>query len=89
MPWLQSFDFQHLIYKIVVIVFWIHFQQFYPVNYLRNIALEQANTPYVFLSDIDFLPMYGLYAYLRKAIDMMDMKSSDKVSRPPPPPPIG
>ncbi|XP_071787647.1 xylosyl- and glucuronyltransferase LARGE1-like [Asterias amurensis] len=52
--------------------------QFYPVNYLRNIALEQANTPYVFLSDIDFLPMYGLYAYLRKAIDMMDMKSSDK-----------
>lgn len=39
--------------------------QFYPVNLLRNVALQQVNTPYMFLSDIDFLPMYGLYEYLR------------------------
>ena len=55
------------------------FQQFYPVNYLRNVALRQVNTPYVFLSDIDFLPMYGLYEYLKKAISMMDMASQRKV----------
>ncbi|XP_043564881.1 LARGE xylosyl- and glucuronyltransferase 1 [Chiloscyllium plagiosum] len=39
--------------------------QFYPVNLLRNIAMKHVNTPYMFLSDIDFLPMYGLYEYLR------------------------
>lgn len=39
--------------------------QFYPVNLLRNVAMRQVNTPYMFLSDIDFLPMYGLYEYLR------------------------
>ncbi|XP_032759628.1 LARGE xylosyl- and glucuronyltransferase 2 isoform X4 [Rattus rattus] len=36
----------------------------YPVNQLRNVALAQALTPYVFLSDIDFLPAYSLYDYL-------------------------
>lgn len=39
----------------------------YPVNQLRNVALAQAITPYVFLSDIDFLPAYSLYDYLRWA----------------------
>nr|XP_061809325.1 xylosyl- and glucuronyltransferase LARGE1-like isoform X2 [Nerophis lumbriciformis] len=39
--------------------------QFYPVNLLRNVAMRHVNTPYMFLSDIDFLPMYGLYEYLR------------------------
>ena len=41
---------------------------FYPVNYLRNVAVENAHTPYIFLSDIDFLPMFGLYPYLSEAI---------------------
>lgn len=39
--------------------------QFYPVNLLRNVAMKHVGTPYMFLSDIDFLPMYGLYEYLR------------------------
>ncbi|XP_072033911.1 xylosyl- and glucuronyltransferase LARGE1-like [Amphiura filiformis] len=52
--------------------------QFYPVNFLRNTALRQVTTPYVFLSDIDFLPMYGLYEYQRKAIAMVDMKATNK-----------
>ena len=49
------------------------------MNYLRNVALRQANTPYVFLSDIDFLPMYGLYEYAKKAVSMMDMATQKKV----------
>ncbi|XP_074086633.1 xylosyl- and glucuronyltransferase LARGE2 [Macrotis lagotis] len=40
----------------------------YPVNLLRNVALGQAQTPYVFLSDIDFLPAYSLYDSLRTSI---------------------
>ena len=39
----------------------------YPINQLRNVALAQALTPYVFLSDIDFLPAHSLYNYLRWA----------------------
>lgn len=41
------------------------FQQFYPVNYLRNIALENVRTPYVFLSDVDFVPVPGMYGSLK------------------------
>ncbi|ESO84696.1 hypothetical protein LOTGIDRAFT_196563 [Lottia gigantea] len=52
--------------------------QFFPVNYLRNVALNQVRTPYVYLSDIDFLPMFGLYEYLKKAAPMMDLKEQKK-----------
>ncbi|XP_039767241.1 LARGE xylosyl- and glucuronyltransferase 2 [Ornithorhynchus anatinus] len=45
----------------------------YPVNLLRNVALAQARTPYVFLSDIDFLPAYSLYDYLRASIEQLDL----------------
>ncbi|KAL5007500.1 hypothetical protein ScPMuIL_016306 [Solemya velum] len=52
--------------------------QYYPINYLRNVALENVQTPYVFMSDIDFLPMYGLYEYLKKAASMMDIVAKKK-----------
>ncbi|KAG9339961.1 hypothetical protein JZ751_022276, partial [Albula glossodonta] len=52
--------------------------QFYPVNLLRNVAMKQVNTPYMFLSDIDFLPMYGLYEYLRKSVVQLDMANTKK-----------
>ncbi|KAG8224788.1 hypothetical protein J437_LFUL002233 [Ladona fulva] len=51
---------------------------FYPVNFLRNVGLQQVNTPYVFLTDIDFLPMYGLYASLKKSIQLLNLASSKK-----------
>uniref|UniRef100_A0A023F5B6 Putative large catalytic domain has closest similarity to gt8 glycosyltransfer n=1 Tax=Triatoma infestans TaxID=30076 RepID=A0A023F5B6_TRIIF len=51
---------------------------FYPVNFLRNVALQQVNTPYAFLTDIDFLPMFGLYSYLKKSIQSLDLESSKK-----------
>uniref|UniRef100_H2L2Y0 LARGE xylosyl- and glucuronyltransferase 2 n=1 Tax=Oryzias latipes TaxID=8090 RepID=H2L2Y0_ORYLA len=52
--------------------------QFYPVNLLRNVALKNANTPYTFLTDVDFLPMYGLYDYLRRSVVHLDMRNSKK-----------
>uniref|UniRef100_A0A3B4ADZ1 LARGE xylosyl- and glucuronyltransferase 1 n=1 Tax=Periophthalmus magnuspinnatus TaxID=409849 RepID=A0A3B4ADZ1_9GOBI len=52
--------------------------QFYPVNLLRNVAMRQVHTPYMFLSDIDFLPMYGLYDYLRRSVGQLDMAHSKK-----------
>jgi len=59
---------------------YVHFlKDFYPINLLRNVALENVVTPYVFLSDIDFLPMSGLYSYLKKYIFIMNIKTSDKV----------
>uniref|UniRef100_A0A4X1SET1 LARGE xylosyl- and glucuronyltransferase 2 n=1 Tax=Sus scrofa TaxID=9823 RepID=A0A4X1SET1_PIG len=45
----------------------------YPINQLRNVALAQALTPYVFLSDIDFLPAYSLYHYLRASIEQLEL----------------
>ncbi|GAA6105820.1 xylosyl- and glucuronyltransferase LARGE1 [Tachysurus ichikawai] len=52
--------------------------QFYPVNLLRNVAMKQVSTPYMFLSDIDFLPMYGLYEYLRRSVVQLDMAHTKK-----------
>ncbi|PVD33722.1 hypothetical protein C0Q70_04982 [Pomacea canaliculata] len=52
--------------------------QFYPVNYLRNVALQEVKTSYVFLSDIDFLPMFGLYEYLKKAATTMAIGKQKK-----------
>lgn len=49
---------------------------YYPINILRNIALKQAVTPYVFLTDVDFLPMYSLYDYLKKMVTELKMESS-------------
>ena len=45
----------------------------------KNVALEQVQTEYMFLSDIDFLPMYGLYEYLRLAVSKVDLVNHKKV----------
>jgi len=49
------------------------------VNYLRNLAMQHIQTEYMFLVDIDFLPMYGLYEYLKKAVSIANMKTERKV----------
>ena len=51
--------------------------KFYPVNHLRNIALNAVSTPYVFLNDGDFLPSFGLFSYLKKANKVL-MTGSEK-----------
>lgn len=52
----------------------------YPINQLRNVALAQVLTPYVFLSDIDFLPAHSLYDYLRASIEQLELRSGRKVA---------
>ncbi|KAI4581135.1 hypothetical protein MJG53_010677 [Ovis ammon polii x Ovis aries] len=52
----------------------------YPINQLRNVALAQALTPYVFLSDIDFLPAYSLYSYLRASIEQLELGGKRKAA---------
>ncbi|VDK69998.1 unnamed protein product [Dibothriocephalus latus] len=37
---------------------------FYPINALRNIAMEYATTDYVFLVDFDFIPTPRMHTYL-------------------------
>ncbi|XP_063366135.1 xylosyl- and glucuronyltransferase LARGE2s-like [Cydia amplana] len=54
----------HLVFK--------HESTHYPVNYLRNVALQNVNTPYVFLMDVDFVPMAGLYDHLRSVIKLVN-----------------
>jgi len=67
----------------------ISMQQFYPVNYLRNVALRHVNSAFVFLLDIDFLPMDDLYNYARLLLTTpslsaaLDVTNTDKlVGRP-------
>ena len=35
-------------------------QAYYPVNYLRNVALNNTITKYVFTNDVDFMPSRSL-----------------------------
>ncbi|CAM9135151.1 unnamed protein product, partial [Heterosigma akashiwo] len=48
-----------------IVVFQGGKDQKYPVNQLRNIALQEAGTSHVFTCDIDFLPDVSLYRRLR------------------------
>ena len=49
------------------LLFEIVLQDFYPINYLRNIALKFVQTEFVFLSDVDFLPGSESYSTLKRA----------------------
>ena len=47
----------HLVYQNSV-------EDVYPTNLLRNIALQQSDTDFVFLYDVDFIPMPNMYSYI-------------------------
>lgn len=51
---------------------------YYPINKLRNVALAQVTTPFVFLTDVDFLPMTSLYEYLKRSVAAMGLDSASK-----------
>ena len=54
----------HIVYKEGI---------YYPNNPLRAVALENVRTPYVFLNDMDFLPSFGLYSYLKDMVQKFDL----------------
>lgn len=56
----------HMVYKEGV-------QMYYPINPLRITAMENAGSKYLFLNDMDFLPSFGLYHYLREMVDKFDL----------------
>ncbi|KAI8801428.1 glycosyl-transferase for dystroglycan-domain-containing protein [Cladochytrium replicatum] len=58
------------------------YDHFYPINTLRNLALSQCRTEFVFSLDADFLPSADMYsmltdpAYFRRLREMSDQKNS-------------
>ena len=50
--------------------------EFYPVNYLRNVAMNFSSTEAVLISDADFLPMEGLDTNLRNLVSKEDSLST-------------
>ncbi|XP_012287028.1 LARGE xylosyl- and glucuronyltransferase 2 isoform X2 [Orussus abietinus] len=54
--------------------------EFYPVNYLRNIAMTHVTTPYIFQLDVDFLPQFGLYEALMNYITKLNMGKSSRTA---------
>lgn len=40
----------------------------YPINHLRNIAITESSTDYIFVIDADFTPSNNLYNYLRSSL---------------------
>ena len=52
-------------------------QGLYPINYLRNVALNNSVTDYVFLSDVDFIPVPGLHPYLQQNIEKGLLEQKD------------
>ena len=43
----------------------------YPVNLLRNLAMDQATTEYLFLTDVDFLPSFGSHEALQSSVSSL------------------
>jgi len=43
-------------------------QELYPYNYMRNTAMNNTSTAYIFITDIDFIPMPNAYQVLYKYI---------------------
>ncbi len=57
-------------------------QSLYPVNALRNVALENVRTEFAFLSDADFLPggANDVHAAFSRAAGQL-LASDDKASK--------
>jgi len=41
---------------------------YYPINYLRNVAINNSQTSYIFYVDVDLVPNAGLYSTLRRRL---------------------
>ncbi|GMR62451.1 hypothetical protein PMAYCL1PPCAC_32646, partial [Pristionchus mayeri] len=47
--------------------------RYYPINYLRNVALNASKTDFAYLADVDFIPSQGLYDNLRSVVKNVNM----------------
>ena len=52
----------------------------YPINYIRNVALNSVTTPYVFLNDFEMLSSYGCYGSMKKAIKELHIGTKNKTA---------
>ncbi|GMT35690.1 hypothetical protein PFISCL1PPCAC_26987 [Pristionchus fissidentatus] len=46
---------------------------YYPINYLRNVALNASKTDFAYLADVDFIPSKYLYTSLRELLKTAEM----------------
>ena len=51
----------HIVYKA---------GEFYPINYLRNVAWNYSDTPYIFITDADLIPVPTMYESLRSSLKL-------------------
>lgn len=49
----------------VKVIIYINEEEQYPINTLRNLVRDHANTLSIFAIDVDFIPGINLYEYLK------------------------
>ncbi|EGC28356.1 hypothetical protein DICPUDRAFT_51901 [Dictyostelium purpureum] len=52
----------------------------YPVNNLRNLAIENSRTDFVFIMDADFLPPLGLHDYIQNQKHFFKINQSNQIN---------
>lgn len=61
----------HIVYKR---------QVYNPINYLRNVALNNSHSPYLLFVDVDLIPNQGLYTSLKRLVKIyMNKENNDTV----------
>ncbi|KAI8975523.1 glycosyl-transferase for dystroglycan-domain-containing protein [Mycotypha africana] len=53
----------------------------YPINHLRNIAIAESDTDYIFVVDADFIPSTSLYPIVRSRLIPFILHQGDKMPR--------
>ncbi|KAG2230082.1 glycosyl-transferase for dystroglycan-domain-containing protein [Thamnidium elegans] len=51
----------------------------YPINHLRNIAITESSTEYIFVLDADFAPSANLYEYIRRDLIPLVAYQAEKI----------
>jgi glycosyltransferase-like protein LARGE len=58
----------HVVYKL---------EPYNPINYLRNVAINNTRTLYVFYVDVDLIPVVSLYTTVRRALSKLTGRTND------------
>ncbi|KAL7289788.1 hypothetical protein TKK_0016191 [Trichogramma kaykai] len=54
--------------------------EFYPVNYLRNVAMKYMTQPFIFQLDIDFLPQMNLHKILMDHLIQYNLTGNENIA---------